>query len=94
MVSMDDKPELFISVDSKYSCIYKYYLGSNLSVYILLNFTELIPRPARACSDPPLYFRLRMGKPIGKAIPQGTTVMSYGKNKLRAEYWFSVPKNR
>ncbi|XP_060646346.1 nuclear receptor coactivator 7 isoform X22 [Drosophila nasuta] len=70
MVSMDDKPELFISVD------------------------KLIPRPARACSDPPLYFRLRMGKPIGKAIPQGTTVMSYGKNKLRAEYWFSVPKNR
>ncbi|XP_017846730.1 oxidation resistance protein 1 isoform X16 [Drosophila busckii] len=70
MVSMDDKPELFISVD------------------------KLIPRPARACTDPPLYFRLRMGKPIGKAIPQGTTVMSYGKNKLRAEYWFSVPKNR
>ncbi|XP_070142568.1 nuclear receptor coactivator 7 isoform X3 [Drosophila kikkawai] len=70
MVSMDDKPELFISVD------------------------KLIPRPARACLDPPLYLRLRMGKPIGKAIPLPTSVMSYGKNKLRAEYWFSVPKNR
>lgn len=63
-----------------------------IDLFLLL--IELIPRPARACSDPPLYFRLRMGKPIGKAIPQGTTVMSYGKNKLRAEYWFSVPKNR
>jgi len=55
---------------------------------------ELIPRPARACLDPPSYLRLRMGKPIGKAIPLPTSVMSYGKNKLRAEYWFSVPKNR
>ncbi|XP_011184023.1 nuclear receptor coactivator 7 isoform X6 [Zeugodacus cucurbitae] len=70
MVSVDDKPELFISVD------------------------KLIPRPARACPDPPLYLRLRMGKPIGKAIPLPTSVMSYGKNKLRPEYWFSVPKNR
>lgn len=78
-----------VSIDiSTYDLVYI------LTVYILVNFTELIPRPARACSDPPLYFRLRMGKPIGKAIPQGTTVMSYGKNKLRAEYWFSVPKNR
>ncbi|XP_055923604.1 nuclear receptor coactivator 7 isoform X6 [Eupeodes corollae] len=70
MVSIDDKPELFVSVD------------------------KLIPRPARACPDPPLYLRLRMGKPIGKAIPLPTSVMSYGKNKLRPEYWFSVPKNR
>lgn len=89
---MDDKPELFISVDSKRTIeIYHIY---KLNSMVLLLLTELIPRPARACSDPPLYFRLRMGKPMGKAIPQGTTVMSYGKNKLRAEYWFSVPKNR
>nr|XP_013098206.1 unnamed protein product [Stomoxys calcitrans] len=70
MVSVDDKPGLFVSVD------------------------KLIPRPARACPDPPLYLRLRMGKPVGKAIPLPTSVMSYGKNKLRPEYWFSVPKNR
>ncbi|KAL9890301.1 TLD domain-containing protein mustard isoform 20-T20 [Glossina fuscipes fuscipes] len=70
MVSVDDKPELFVSVD------------------------KLIPRPARACPDPPLYLRLRMGKPTGKTIPLPTSVMSYGKNKLRPEYWFSVPKNR
>lgn len=55
---------------------------------------ELIPRPARACPDPPLYLRLRMGRPIGKSIPLPTSVMSYGKNKLRPEFWFSIPKNR
>ncbi|XP_055387006.1 nuclear receptor coactivator 7 isoform X17 [Condylostylus longicornis] len=61
---------------------------------LFVSFDKLIPRPARACQDPPLYLRLRMGKPIGKAIPLPTSVMSYGKNKLRPEYWFSVPKNR
>lgn len=67
-------------------------------LYIINVFTcdiiELIPRPARACQDPPLYLRLRMGRPIGKEIPLPTSVMSYGKNKLRPEYWFSIPKNR
>lgn len=56
---------------------------------------ELIPRPARACADPPLYLRLRMGKPVGKSMPlPSNVVMSYGKNKLRPEFWFSIPKNR
>lgn len=55
---------------------------------------ELIPRPARACADPPLYLRLRMGKPIGQSMSLPTYVMSYGKNKLRPEFWFSIPKNR
>lgn len=40
----------------------------NILLLSLLFFTELIPRPARACQDPPLYLRLRMGKPIGKSI--------------------------
>lgn len=57
-------------------------------------FLELIPRPARACQDPPLYLRLRMGRPIGKAMPLPTAVMSYGKNKLKTEFIFSIPKNR
>lgn len=35
-----------------------------------------------------------MGRLIGKAPPLPTSVMSYGKNKLRPEYWFSIPKNR
>lgn len=55
---------------------------------------ELIPRPARSCEDPPLYLRLRMGKPLNKPIPKSTPLMSYGKKKMRPEYWFSVPKNR
>lgn len=54
----------------------------------------MIPRPARACADPPLYLRLRMGKPNGKSMPLPSYVMSYGKNKLRPEFWFSIPKNR
>ncbi|XP_037922199.1 nuclear receptor coactivator 7 isoform X23 [Hermetia illucens] len=61
---------------------------------LFVSFDKLIPRPARACPDPPMYLRLRMGRPIGKSIPLPTSVMSYGKNKLRPEYWFSVPQNR
>lgn len=72
--------------------------GTNLnfffSIYSIL-LLELIPRPARACADPPLYLRLRMGKPVGKSMPlPSNVVMSYGKNKLRPEFWFSIPKNR
>ncbi|XP_055715383.1 oxidation resistance protein 1 isoform X8 [Phlebotomus papatasi] len=61
---------------------------------LFVSFDKLIPRPARACPDPPLYLRLRMGRPLGKTVPLPTSVMSYGKNKLRPEYWFSIPKNR
>lgn len=35
-----------------------------------------------------------MGKPNGKSMALPSYVMSYGKNKLRPEFWFSVPKNR
>ncbi|KAJ4427627.1 hypothetical protein ANN_25275 [Periplaneta americana] len=35
-----------------------------------------------------------MGKPIDKKIPKSTPIMSYGKKKMRPEYWFSVPRNR
>ncbi|XP_058823028.1 uncharacterized protein LOC131684306 isoform X4 [Topomyia yanbarensis] len=61
---------------------------------LFVSFDKLIPRPARACPDPPMYLRLRMGLKIGKNTPLPTTVMSYGKNKLRPEYWFSIPKNK
>ncbi|XP_058450758.1 oxidation resistance protein 1 isoform X19 [Malaya genurostris] len=61
---------------------------------LFVSFDKLIPRPARACPDPPMYLRLRMGLKIGKTTPLPTTVMSYGKNKLRPEYWFSIPKNK
>lgn len=56
--------------------------------------TELIPRPARPCEDPPLYLRLRTGRPKDKKIPWSTPIMSYGKKKIRPEYWFSIPRNR
>ncbi|CAH1117849.1 unnamed protein product [Phaedon cochleariae] len=61
---------------------------------LFVSFDKLIPRPARSCEDPPLYLRLRMGKPLNKPIPKSTPLMSYGKKKMRPEYWFSIPKNR
>ncbi|XP_049822528.1 nuclear receptor coactivator 7 isoform X2 [Aethina tumida] len=61
---------------------------------LFVSFDKLIPRPARSCEDPPLYLRLRMGKPTNKPIPKSTALMSYGKKKMRPEYWFSIPKNR
>ncbi|XP_070509943.1 nuclear receptor coactivator 7 isoform X4 [Chironomus tepperi] len=82
MVSIDDMPALFVSFDMK------------APLFPQLENLELIPRPARACQDPPMYLRLRMGRPAGKPSPLPTTVMSYGKNKLRPEYWFSIPKNK
>ncbi|XP_055640946.1 uncharacterized protein LOC129778219 isoform X4 [Toxorhynchites rutilus septentrionalis] len=82
MVSIDDMPTLFVSFDMR------------APLFPQLEKLELIPRPARACPDPPMYLRLRMGRKIGKNTPLPTTVMSYGKNKLRPEYWFSIPKNK
>ncbi|XP_066137531.1 nuclear receptor coactivator 7 isoform X3 [Euwallacea fornicatus] len=61
---------------------------------LFASFDKLIPRPARSCEDPPLYLRLKMGKPLNKKIPHSTPLMSYGKKKMRPEYWFSIPKNR
>ncbi|XP_063595644.1 nuclear receptor coactivator 7-like [Penaeus indicus] len=55
---------------------------------------ELIPKPATSCEDPPLYLCLRMGKPSNKRIPKSTPIMSYGKKRMRPEYWFSIPRNR
>ncbi|KAL6258073.1 hypothetical protein P5V15_009989, partial [Pogonomyrmex californicus] len=60
---------------------------------LFVSFDKLIPRPARSCEDPPLYLRLRTGRPKDKKIPRSTPIMSYGKKKLRPEYWFSVPRN-
>ncbi|XP_042220796.1 oxidation resistance protein 1-like isoform X3 [Homarus americanus] len=80
MVSMDDMPELFASFDN---------LGIKEDT-----LKELIPKPATSCEDPPLYLCLRMGKPAGKRIPKSTPVMSYGKKRMRPEYWFSIPRNR
>ncbi|CAL7949810.1 unnamed protein product [Xylocopa violacea] len=61
---------------------------------LFVSFDKLIPRPAHSCEDPPLYLRLRTGRPKDKKIPRSTPIMSYGKKKLRPEYWFSIPRNR
>ncbi|XP_077288798.1 TLD domain-containing protein mustard isoform X17 [Arctopsyche grandis] len=61
---------------------------------LFVSFDKLIPRPARSCDDPPLYLRLRMGRPANKAVPRSTPLMSYGRKRMRPEYWFSVPRNR
>ncbi|XP_073985556.1 TLD domain-containing protein mustard isoform X10 [Rhodnius prolixus] len=61
---------------------------------LFVPFDKLIPRPARSCEDPPLYLRLRMGKPKDRKISKTSTIMSYGKKKMRPEYWFSVPRER
>ncbi|XP_076760170.1 TLD domain-containing protein mustard isoform X3 [Xylocopa sonorina] len=82
MVSVEDMPELFVSFDIQ---------APNFPE---LEGLELIPRPAHSCEDPPLYLRLRTGRPKDKKIPRSTPIMSYGKKKLRPEYWFSIPRNR
>ncbi|XP_059486353.1 nuclear receptor coactivator 7 isoform X2 [Neocloeon triangulifer] len=61
---------------------------------LFVSFEKLIPRPARPSEDPPMYLRLLMGKPINKRVSKSTPIMSYGKKKMRPEYWFSVPRNR
>ncbi|XP_050433175.1 nuclear receptor coactivator 7 isoform X3 [Adelges cooleyi] len=62
---------------------------------LFVSFDKLIPRPVTTFEEPaPLYLRLRMGKPKDKKIPKSTPIMSYGKKKMKPEYWFSVPRNR
>lgn len=61
---------------------------------LFASFDKLIPRPARPSDDPPLYLRLRMGKPIGRPLPRTTPLMSYGHKRMKPEYWFGVPRNR
>ncbi|XP_022126631.2 nuclear receptor coactivator 7 isoform X13 [Pieris rapae] len=61
---------------------------------LFASFDKLIPRPARPSDDPPLYLRLRMGKPAGRPLPRSTPLMSYGRKRMKPEYWFGVPRNR
>ncbi|XP_068222738.1 oxidation resistance protein 1 isoform X9 [Palaemon carinicauda] len=92
MVSMDDMPELFASFDilaPHFPSLHELDLGFKED-----SLKELIPKPAASCEDPPLYLCLKMGKPAGKSIPKSTPVMSYGKKRMRPEYWFSIPRNR
>ena len=56
--------------------------------------TELIPKMAVACEAPPLYLRLRMEKPLVRKPGMNTPIMSYGKKKMKPEYWFSIPRDK
>lgn len=87
-------PNYLLALIVSYCLLHIPQIQQILNFCFVFAFTELIPRPARACQDPPLYLRLRMGKPIGKSMSLPSYVMSYGKNKLRPEFWFSIPKNR
>ena len=58
------------------------------------NVTELIPKMAVACEAPPLYLRLRMGKPLVRKPGMNTPIVSYGKKKMKPEYWFSIPRDK
>lgn len=94
MVSVEDMPELFVSFESKFSVCRRMFF---LKFILLKSFCllELLPRPVHTFEEPPpLYLRLRMGKPKDKKIPKSTPIMSYGKKKMKPEYWFSVPRNR
>ena len=53
----------------------------------------MIPKPAQPCDAPPLYLRLRMGKPLNRKGAMTTPIMSYGKKKMKPEYWFSIPRD-
>jgi len=100
MVSVDDMPELFVSFESECRVFIIFikicFVFSILTILTKIFYsTELIPRPVHTFEEPPpLYLRLRMGKPKDKKIPKSTPIMSYGKKKMKPEYWFSVPRNR
>lgn len=49
---------------------------------------------AVACEAPPLYLRLRMGKPLARKPGMNTPIVSYGKKKMKPEYWFSIPRDK
>ncbi len=68
-----------------------YFSSCSLSVSFS---TELIPKPAQPCDAPPLYLRLRMGKPLSRKGAMTTPIMSYGKKKMKPEYWFSIPRDK
>ena len=71
-----------------------YVIQNNMSLCVLCYTIELIPKPAQPCDAPPLYLRLRMGKPLNRKGGMTTPIMSYGKKKMKPEYWFSIPRDK
>ncbi|KAK3590702.1 hypothetical protein CHS0354_008040 [Potamilus streckersoni] len=58
------------------------------------SFDKFVPRPALSYEDPPLYLCLHMGKPINKEVFFPTPIESYSKKRKKAEYWFSIPREK
>lgn len=57
-------------------------------------FIELIPRPAVAAEDPPLYLCLHLGKPLNKSVSGTAPIQAFSKMKKKPEYWFSIPREK
>ncbi|XP_052701606.1 oxidation resistance protein 1-like isoform X5 [Crassostrea angulata] len=55
---------------------------------------ELIPRPAVAAEDPPLYLCLHLGKPLNKSVSGTAPIQAFSKMKKKPEYWFSIPREK
>ncbi|XP_055997399.1 nuclear receptor coactivator 7-like isoform X3 [Ostrea edulis] len=58
------------------------------------SFDKLIPRPAVAAEDPPLYLCLHLGKPVNKLVSETAPIQAYNKKKKKPEYWFSIPREK
>ncbi|KAL3847555.1 hypothetical protein ACJMK2_018460 [Sinanodonta woodiana] len=58
------------------------------------SFDKFLPRPAASYEDLPLYLCLHMGKPINKEVFSPTPIESYSKKRKKAEYWFSIPREK
>lgn len=58
------------------------------------SFDKLIPRPAVAAEDPPLYLCLHLGKPLNKSVSGTAPIQAFSKMKKKPEYWFSIPREK
>ncbi|XP_062595745.1 oxidation resistance protein 1-like isoform X1 [Saccostrea cucullata] len=83
-VKLADKPELFQSFDK---------LIQSINDQLSWKY-KLIPRPAVAAEDPPLYLCLHLGKPVNKHVSETAPIQAYTKKKKKPEYWFSIPREK
>ena len=90
------RPGLFYAVTCVVCLFFSWMSLCHFFEYIscLFSSTELIPKPAQPCDAPPLYLRLRMGKPLNRKGGMTTPIMSYGKKNMKPEYWFSIPRDK
>ncbi|XP_043230961.1 oxidation resistance protein 1-like isoform X6 [Amphibalanus amphitrite] len=73
---------------------YKNLVSMDEMPSLFTSFDKLIPKPSKAADDPPLYLCLIMGKRRGRKIRKTVRILSYGEEKLRSEFWFSIPREK